>query len=450
MGIFDFAYKFKHTITSFALIIFVIVLLVLYLRIKARKKYRPSIPVMKWIRDLYTERFTPLGRLMFWVALLSFMFGMSTTAVKTFMVFSIISSMFLLSFIFSRLYKPRLTIKRYLPDRTSCGQKISPPTVVRNDTKKTYYDIILKESELPPEIVSTEEFKHYIPSLEPNEEFSLKVGLEFRKRGGYKIGGLRAETLFPFGLWTSGIALTPEHHFLVYPGFNSLENVDIPVGKRYQPGGIALTSSLGESTEFIGNREYREGDNPRNIHWRSWARTGKPVVKEFQEEYFCRIALLLDTFVPPKSSKEAFEAFEGAISIAASVADYLSRQEYVIDIFAAGPDIYYMQAGRSLAYLDNILDLLACLDVSPESPFEKITPVLLENLSLITTVICVFLDWDRKRENLVRMIASLGTAVKVIIVRNGPLTGDPVAYEGLVGKITVITSEQEKKGVGSF
>jgi uncharacterized protein (DUF58 family) len=186
------------------------------------------------------------------------------------------------------------------------------------------------------------------------------------------------------------------------------------------------------------------------MHWRSWARTGKPVVKEFQEEYFCRVALLLDTFVPPKSGASAFEAFESAISVSASVADYLSRQEYIIDIFAAGPNIYYMQAGRSLAYLENILDLLACLDVCTDDPFDKLEPVLMENLSLITTVITVFLDWDYRREKLVRMITELGTAVKVIIVRDGKPSQEPIAYESLVGRISFITPEEEKKGVSEF
>ena len=444
------AFPFKHTVIFYLSIVAVIVLIFIYIRIRTNSKYEPSIPVFKWIRILYMERLTALGRLMFWTGLLAFMFGMSTTAVKAFMVFTIIASLFMVSLIFAKMLKPELFIDRFLPDRTTCGQKISPPVLVKNNNSRTYYDIVLRESDLPPEIVSTEELSPHITSLAPGEEVTLKIGLEFKKRGGYEIKGLRGETLFPFGLWTSGKILTPKHHFLVYPRFNTIEKIDIPVGKRYQPGGISLTSSLGESTEFIGNREYRDGDNPRNIHWRSWARTGKPVVKEFQEEYFCRIALLLDTFVPHKSPKESYDAFESAISMAASVADYLSRQEYVIDIFAAGPDIYRMQAGRSLAYLDNILDLLACLDVNPDSPFETIEPVLMENLSLITTVICVFLDWDERRERLVRMIKDLGTAVKVIIVTNGKLTDDPGPYEGLVGKITVINSEEEMKGVGEF
>ena len=51
----------------------------------------------------------------------------------------------------------------------------------------------------------------------------------------------------------------------------------------------------------------------------------------------------------------ARESFERAVSVAASVADFMARQEYLVDLFAAGPNLYHLTAGRSLAYLDQIL-----------------------------------------------------------------------------------------------
>ena len=81
--------------------------------------------------------------------------------------------------------------------------------------------------------------------------------------------------------------------FLVYPRFYSMESFQLPLGRRYQPGGIPLASHTGDSLEFMGTREYRPGDPIKHIHWRSWARVGKPVVMEFQEEFFSRIGIIL-------------------------------------------------------------------------------------------------------------------------------------------------------------
>ena len=60
------------------------------------------------------------------------------------------------------------------------------------------------------------------------------------------------------------------------------------------------------------------------------------MVKEFEEEYFCRIAIILDTFLPGRPRPEDLSAFEAAISMVASVADHFSRSEYIVDILAAG------------------------------------------------------------------------------------------------------------------
>ena len=143
------------------------------------------------------------------------------------------------------------------------------------------------------------------------------------------------------------------------------------------------------------------------------------MVKEFEEEYFCRIAIILDTFLPERPHPEDTNAFESAVSVVASIADFFSRSEYIVDILAAGPDIYEVSAGRSLAYLENILDVLACLEPCAQPPFAGIGPALFDKLSQITTVVAVLLDWDKAREDFLRRVKSLGTSVRAIVVRDG-------------------------------
>jgi uncharacterized protein (DUF58 family) len=207
---------------------------------------------------------------------------------------------------------------------------------------------------------------------------------------------------------------------LAYPRFFQMERLELPTGRRYQPGGIPLASSLGDENEFISTREYRRGDPLRKIHWRSWARRGAPVVKEYQEEYFSRIALVLDTFVPRRPRRDERRSFEAAISVLASVADHFSRSENVVDIFAAGPDVYQVSAGRSLAYLENVLDVLACLEPCHEPPFDRVGPQLHEKLGQLTTVIAVVLDWDGEREMFLHGLRDLGVAVRTYVVHAGP------------------------------
>ncbi|HAH46136.1 MAG TPA: hypothetical protein DCM07_15040, partial [Planctomycetaceae bacterium] len=136
----------------------------------------------------------------------------------------------------------------------------------------------------------------YLPR---GESVDVTVTIDAPQRGFYALPKLGVHTLFPFHLNRSGNAALPGKSLLVLPAFHRLNSVDLPVGSKFQPGGIALTSNVGESPEYIGNREYVPGEPARRLDFRSWARLGKPVVREYQEEYYCRKQLILDTYMPP-------------------------------------------------------------------------------------------------------------------------------------------------------
>jgi uncharacterized protein (DUF58 family) len=120
----------------------------------------------------------------------------------------------------------------------------------------------------------------------------------------------------------------------------------------------------------------------------------------------------------------------------------MARQDYLVDIFAAGPNLYHLTAGRSLAYLDQILDILACVEANPKEPFGLIEPQIDDLLDRISTVICVFLNWDQTRRDFVDHLLQRGAAVKVIILRDGNCTLNPADDSASLGEVPVISKEQ--------
>jgi uncharacterized protein (DUF58 family) len=294
-------------------------------------------------------------------------------------------------------------------------------------------------------------------SIEPVDSFvdcvpgrpgHVRLEMTAERRGRYVVPGLGVSRTDPLGLLATRRAFRqPAQAVLAYPRFFHIERLPLPVGRRYQPGGIPLASSLGDMNEFVSTREYREGDPLRKIHWRSWARRGVPVVKEYQEEYFSRIALVLDTFLPRRPRPGERRAFEAAVSVLASVADHFSRSENVVDIFAAGPDIYQVSAGRSLAYLENVLDVLACLDPCHEPPFERVGPHLHERLGGLTTVLAVVLDWDDERQAFLQGLRDLGVAVRVFVVHAGPTRHRWDEAARVLGEITRLEPEEVERRI---
>lgn len=400
--------------------------------------------LVRWGRYLYFDRLTESGRAFFWIGLMANAASLGTFGIKVYFVWCVLIALLLISIPAARLARASLQISYQLPQRASAGSLLEVPVEVLNLGKRVASDIVLRFHPLPLQISAE---PGILPSLDPQQETTSVLTLDLKRRGHYTLAGVRQEGFFPFGVWRDLVLAGGEASLLVTPWFQPLAELDVPVGRRYQPGGIALSSNIGDSTEFLGTREYRFGDSVRNIHWRSWARLAKPVVKEFQEEYFCRIALVLDTFVPADSGEEFRDNFEASLSMAAAVADWLSDGEYVIDLFAAGPELYSLQAGRNIAHLENVLDVLACLEPCREPPFETIAPVLLENMANTTTVILVLLDWDEQRERLVRVLRDHGPAIKTILVRDREPTLDPSAAEELLGPVVRLEPEDVWKGV---
>ena len=377
----------------------------------ARRVERSFVYRMVW--RMFHVHLTETGKLLFWVVILSTSVSLMTFHLKAYVLWCGLLSICACSMLFSRLARRKLEIEVNMPDRVRHGQEFRVEYKVDNLSKRSARDLRVRY--LTPERIEVKKECEFISELPRESSYECSQTLLPNKRGAYFLKELLQENCYPYGLWRDVKVHHTEQSFLVYPKYHPLRELDIPVGRKYQPGGLALTSHLGDSTEFLSTREFRLGDPLRHIHWRSWARLGKPIVKEYGEEYFCRLALIVDTALPEGADENILEQ---SISLAAAITDYLSREEYVIDIFAAGPKLYYLQAGRSLAYLKNILDILACLEPTPpdDKSFQDMEEALKEELEGISTTLLLFTDWDEKRARMTEELQQRGTAIRGFLI----------------------------------
>jgi uncharacterized protein (DUF58 family) len=156
------------------------------------------------------------------------------------------------------------------------------------------------------------------PSAVPSGgERLVERTVSFPRRGLYGIGPAQVASTDPFGLlrFRRGAGLAEE--VLVYPEVHELRG--LPVHGGEEAGGRINPASRGE--EFSGLREYRPGDDRRFIHWKSVARTGEIVVKEFDPDTPHRYSVVLDLRALRAASDG--RELEDAVSAAASVVSYL-------------------------------------------------------------------------------------------------------------------------------
>lgn len=385
--------------------------------------------VYRYLRFLWQYRFTTAGKWFVAGLLLSGVLGSASVETPVYQIFCGLLAFFCIDRIVSFVMRSRIAVEHRFPDKATAGETVTGQFKLTNTGRSAIYDLGVRFFRLPRSFEAVDG-ESSLGHLRPGESLGTTVRLKPNRRGVYSLPRPRAYSTFPFHLFRTGHSRADESALLVLPHFHPIVGLDLPVGARYQPGGIAMTSSIGESPEYIGNREYVPGDSARRIDYRSWARLARPIVREFQEEYYCRIALVLDTFVPPrrKAERTGFPDLEAAVSLSAAVADALSRGEYLIDLFAAGPELYVFRAGRHTAHFENILEIVACVDACRENPFATVAPALADELGNISTLVGVFLDWDASRRHLARSAVEMGCSVKIFVVRDGE-TSEPIDFD---------------------
>jgi uncharacterized protein (DUF58 family) len=251
-----------------------------------------------------------------------------------------------------------------------------------------------------------------LPATQPNQEQVALLELIPWRRGVLRLAGLTLARSDPLGLCRAFVKIALPQSILVLPKRYRLPPITLPGTAKYQQGGVALASSVGQSEEFVSLREYRDGDPLRHIHWRTWAKIGKPVVKEFEDEFFVRHALVLDTFVDRLHG----ETFEEAVSVAASFVCTIQTQESLLDLLFVGPDSYRFTSGRGLAHADQMLEILAGVRVCRKGSFAALELLVLNHINVVSGCICVLLAWDEERRSFVEKMRALGVPVLVLVV----------------------------------
>ena len=133
----------------------------------------------------------------------------------------------------------------------------------------------------------------FIPYLAAGRTAELSYTVTCARRGWFPFGPVPLATHAPFGLWAAR-RLAPvagPEGVLVFPETRPLARLDL---FDRQPAVETSLARAGLGGEFLGVREYRPGDPPRHVHWRTTARAGRLIVKEFAEEQQPALTLALD------------------------------------------------------------------------------------------------------------------------------------------------------------
>jgi uncharacterized protein (DUF58 family) len=147
-------------------------------------------------------------------------------------------------------------------------------------------------------------------------------------RGWYAWGPACVLSGYPLGLVERSVEGEPGRPVLVFPALGTLQRA------RFRRFLYRTAPAPGESRrparrhpaaqgEFHGLREFRAGDSPRWVHWRTSARRNVLMVREFEEPPPDDLTVILEPWLPSagrfEESERARDQLEAAISFAATV-----------------------------------------------------------------------------------------------------------------------------------
>lgn len=406
----------------------------------------------------FGRRLTPAGRLVAGALLAALVFGPNTRLTVGYQAFTLLLAVLALAALCALVRPPRLDVRRRLPRYATAGETVAYHVVLRNrgarpasglsiledlDDPRPTFEAFVSATEpdewrrnwfdrklawhrwawLMARNRRLEVGEHQVSGVRAGREVEIRVHALARRRGHVRLRGLTLARTDPLGLVRALRPVTAPGTLLVLPRRYPLPILTLPGARRYQPGGIALASSVGDSEEFVSLREYRPGDALKRIHWRSSARAGRAVVREHQAEFFVRHGLVLDTFVPAAAD----DRFEEAVAVAASFAAGVRGQDALLDLMFVGPDAYVFTAGRGVGHLERMLEVLADVRPCVDRPFSALHRLVVERHHALSGIVCVFVVWDEARRALVQHLRALGVPALVLLVTDAG--GEPADAE---------------------
>lgn len=356
-----------------------------------------------------------------WLLILVLIFiGTFTGQAVFFNLSYIFVGLMVLSFLWSWLGVRGLGISRQTRTRRSqVGRNFHEQFIVRNRSwlPKLWLEV-RDHSNLPGHRAS-----HVVPSVFRNGQYEWRVDTSCVVRGEFQLGPMTITSGDPFGLFLTPRRINAVERMIVYPAIVPLTQFQLPTG--YLTGGEPQRRiTQNTTTNAAGVREYVPGDSINRVHWRSTARRGKLIVKEFELDPLLDVWMLVDFSadslfedpsvrrfgkvgaVIPDSRSIPPSSEEYSVIIAASLAKYFIDQERNLGFIAYTPTRQLFRPEKGHRQMTRVLETLAVARSVSQQPLREILALESTTLTRGATLVIITAShntaWINEAQNLSR------------------------------------------------
>jgi len=288
-------------------------------------------------------------------------FGLGFAAINTgnnllYLLLSMLLGTIVVSGILSEQGLRRLRLARATPREIFAGSPAAVGCLLQN-AKRVLASYSLTV-EVPTATGGAPARRFFVSKLAPGQQRLFSWQETFPRRGRHRLPAARVTTRFPFGLFLKATHPIFLDEFLVFPAVRTLSPEEV---RGLGGSGGEREPRPGRGTDLYNLREYRWGDDPRLIHWKSTAKSGAVMVRELEAEAALRVRLELED--PPADMD--VERLEADISWAASLAAHLIGQGSQVELAGTG---LFVPLGSGSAQLRRILGALALYEPPHPDP----------------------------------------------------------------------------------
>lgn len=393
------------------------------------------------LRRWLGQQFTPMGLGVLVCLGITAIAGLGSIQSLMHLVFFLALALLLVAFLGRCTLRYAVRASRSLPPFGTVGEVLYYPVVLQNLTPTPQSGLKLVES-LPEPFPSFREFQDLrqryrnryqrrsqwrrylakgrwalaprvdLPPLSARQKTEVTGKILPLRRGRLQLPALALLCPDPLGLLYRRQTCPIAQSVCILPQRYQIPPLNLPNLRTYQPGEAVITSAVGESLEFRSLRDYRPGDPSNTIHWKSWAKLGRPVVKEQQEETALHHGLILDTFQTQTQS----DLFEAAIAIAISILTQEQAEATLMDVMLAAPKPRYWTVGQGRSQQLRILETLATLLPCPVQTLHGLMPLVQARLPHLSGCLCILLSDDETRYLFVEQLVRHQIPTKVILL----------------------------------
>jgi uncharacterized protein (DUF58 family) len=205
--------------------------------------------------------------------------------------------------------QPPLTVALRLPRvRTVVGEPVSGELAVGNPGRLRTVAVTL---EVP---IGEGLAQIVVPGIPSHGDSVQDFTIPALHRGVVTVGPVRTVRADPLGLVRRERIWTAENDLFIHP--RTIGIAGMSTGFVRDLEGSPTKDLTTSDISFHALREYMPGDERRNIHWKSTARTGRYMVRQFEETRRSHLVIALSLASADYASDEEFEL---AVSVAGSL-----------------------------------------------------------------------------------------------------------------------------------